>query len=252
MLQITQGRPAVNCQGMTRRTALKAGFLGLLGLTQADIARAQAETGASRDNAVILLWLDGGPSHIETYDPKPDAAAETRGPYGTIQTNVPGIRLSELMVQHARRADKMIFLRSMHRHRRPLRQRPLDAHRPLRLGHQPAPDPSLAPKRPRHRVTSQPPAYVSLPRPRRLPLPRLHGARPIRPAYSPFDVDRVNRYLAANSNFRSARRRQAFIRPSPVASKATWPGPHLRQPAAELRAPDSMERWTATSSRRPT
>src|SRR5688572_8325755 len=102
MLQITQGKAARNCQGMSRRTALKAGFLGLLGLTQADINRLRAEGGASGDNAVILLWLDGGPSHFETYDPKPDAPVEYRGPYGTIQTNVPGIRLSELMVRHAR------------------------------------------------------------------------------------------------------------------------------------------------------
>src|SRR5262249_49987913 len=115
MLQLTHGAAAANCQGLTRRTALKAGFLGLLGLGTADLLRLKARGAASSDDrAVILLWLDGGPSQLETYDPKPDAPAEYRGPYGVIQTKVPGIILSDKLPHHARHADKMVFVRSLH------------------------------------------------------------------------------------------------------------------------------------------
>ncbi len=63
MLQIQQGPAAHNCQGISRRTALKAGFLGIAGLTLPDLLRLRAEGSAEKkDTAVILLWLDGGPS----------------------------------------------------------------------------------------------------------------------------------------------------------------------------------------------
>src|SRR5438105_2536661 len=115
MLQLQQGNTHPNCQGMTRRTAIKAGFLGLLGLSLPDLLRARAQsTEAPKDTAVILIWLDGGPSQLETYDPKPDAPAEYRGPFGAIDTNVPGIRISATLPRHARHADKMIFVRSLH------------------------------------------------------------------------------------------------------------------------------------------
>lgn len=80
MLQIQQGPVSRNCQGPSRRSALKAGFMGLLGLSMPDLLRLRAESGtAPKDTAVILLWLDGGPSQLETYDPKPDAPDEYRG-----------------------------------------------------------------------------------------------------------------------------------------------------------------------------
>src|SRR6266545_3985423 len=102
MLQIPQGRAGRNCRGITLRPALKAGFLGLCGLSLADLLRLRAEGAAkSKDNAVILLWLDGGPSQLETYDPKPEAPAEYRGPFGTIKTNVIGMHLSETLPLHA-------------------------------------------------------------------------------------------------------------------------------------------------------
>src|SRR4051812_42556795 len=82
MLQIQEGARARNCQGMTRRTALKAGFLGAFGLSLPDLLKWRAEGAATAKNtSVILLWLDGGPSQLETYDPKPDAPVEYRGPY---------------------------------------------------------------------------------------------------------------------------------------------------------------------------
>lgn len=107
-----------NCAGMGRRGFLQAGFLGLAGLSLADFLQlraAHADTGKpKKQTACILVWLDGGPPQHETYDPKPEAPAEYRGAYNAIETNVKGIRLSELMPLHAKVADKMAFVRSVH------------------------------------------------------------------------------------------------------------------------------------------
>ena len=104
--------------GMTRRTLLRAGTLGLSGLTLADLLRAKARGGVAKrggdDPSIILVWLDGGPPQHETYDPKPDATAEVRGPIGSIPTAVPGIRVSELLPRHAAIMDKITLLRSVH------------------------------------------------------------------------------------------------------------------------------------------
>ncbi|NNE93418.1 MAG: DUF1501 domain-containing protein [Verrucomicrobiales bacterium] len=101
--------------GPTRRTALKAGALGALGFTAADFLKLKAagavKKGAS-DKSVILIWLDGGPSQFETYDPKPNAPSEYRGPFGDIRTNVPGIRFSDMLPLQAKHADKMAVIRS--------------------------------------------------------------------------------------------------------------------------------------------
>ena len=100
-----------------RRTLLKAGFLGLGGLSLADLLRLQAEaapSSARSDAAVILLWCGGGPSQLETYDMKPLAPAEIRGPLNPIKTNVPGIEVCELLPEHAKVADKFTLIRSVH------------------------------------------------------------------------------------------------------------------------------------------
>src|ERR1700759_3027958 len=115
MLQLELGNRRANCQGMGRRTAIKAGFLGLAGLSLGDLLKLRAEGNAQKnDKSVILIWLDGGLSQLESYDPKPEAPAEYRGPFGAINTNVPGIRISETLPRHARHADKMVFVRSLH------------------------------------------------------------------------------------------------------------------------------------------
>ena len=94
---------------------MKAGFLGCLGLSLSDLLRLQASGAADRNGkSVILMWLDGGPSQLETYDPKPEAPAEYRGPWGALQTNVPGMFVSESMPLHTKHADKMAFIRSLH------------------------------------------------------------------------------------------------------------------------------------------
>ncbi|MSQ95575.1 MAG: DUF1501 domain-containing protein [Gemmataceae bacterium] len=106
-----------NCEGISRRSLLKIGGLGLGNLALPELLRLRAQDRAegrtTSDTAVILLWLDGGPSQFETYDPKPDAPAEYRGPYQTIQTNVVGLNLCELLPMHAQIADKIAVVRSV-------------------------------------------------------------------------------------------------------------------------------------------
>jgi hypothetical protein len=102
-----------SCDGVSRRGFLRVGALGFAGLAMPDYLRARAAAGEGKtDGAVILLFLAGGPSHLETYDPKPGAPAEYRGPFGAIPTNVPGIRISEILPRHARVADKFAIIRS--------------------------------------------------------------------------------------------------------------------------------------------
>jgi hypothetical protein len=102
----------------SRRWFLQTGLAGLAGLTLADTLRAQTAAsgtvGPNRDpRAVILFWLSGGPSQLDTWDPKPDAPAEVRGPYGTIPTSVPGIRVCEHLPLQARLMHKLTVIRSV-------------------------------------------------------------------------------------------------------------------------------------------
>src|SRR5262249_22166967 len=206
LLKIQCGISARNCQGMTRRAALKAGFMGLLGLSLPDLLRARAENSSARKNkSVILLWLDGGPSQLETYDPKPDAPAEYRGPYGVINTSVPGIRLSDRLPQHAKHADKMLFVRSLHHGSA---DHFAGAHCMLtgRMGstavNQAQQYPSVGSYVSKVLGPNQLglPAYVGLPSAESVALfPGYQGAAYLGSAYNPFDVDRENRYLGANS-----------------------------------------------------
>ncbi|MFN0197476.1 MAG: DUF1501 domain-containing protein [Planctomycetaceae bacterium] len=98
---------------LPRREWMKAGFLGLGGLTLADYFKLDAAGAVTpKDTAVILLFVHGGPSHLETYDMKPEAPAEIRGPYSPISTSVPGIDICEHLPQHARIADRFTLIRS--------------------------------------------------------------------------------------------------------------------------------------------
>jgi hypothetical protein len=105
------------CDGVSRRSFLKVGFLGLAGMTLTDRLRQQARASeAGRptpDTAVILLWLGGGPSHIDMYDLKPNAPAEFRGEFRPVPTNVPGTQISEHLPHEARIMDKMSVVRSV-------------------------------------------------------------------------------------------------------------------------------------------
>lgn len=103
------------CDGRTRRDFLKVGVVGGTGLSLASyLRRAQAgEIAATRGKAAIFVNLGGGPSHIDTFDPKPEAPAEIRGELKPIDTNVPGIQISELFPRLATCADKFAILRGV-------------------------------------------------------------------------------------------------------------------------------------------
>ncbi len=117
MLDLMNSGPRTN--GWSRRGFLKVGCLGATGLTLGSMLRAKASattlgTVPATDRSVILIWLDGGPPQHETYDPKPEAPAEFRGPLKAISTAVPGVQVSELLPEHARLLDKMSIIRSMY------------------------------------------------------------------------------------------------------------------------------------------
>ena len=100
----------------SRRWFLQTGLAGLAGLSLPDLLRCRARgaAGAGADRkAVILIWLSGGPSQLETWDPKPDAPAEVRGPFGSIATRVPGVRVSEHLPLQARLMDRLALVRSV-------------------------------------------------------------------------------------------------------------------------------------------
>lgn len=107
------------CRGpATRREFLRVGASALGGLSLADLLAARAAAGTSvvseLPTSVILFWMWGGPSQIETFDPKPNAPSEYRGPFRPIATSVPGIEICELFPQLAKIADKYSLIRSLH------------------------------------------------------------------------------------------------------------------------------------------
>ncbi|HUY34285.1 MAG TPA: DUF1501 domain-containing protein [Pirellulales bacterium] len=224
MLEIHDGQGRPNCAGFSRRTAIKAGFLGVSGLTLADRLRLEAQGAATRkEMSVILIWLDGGPSQLETYDPKPEAPVEYRGPYEAIDTNVPGIRISETLPNHARHADKMVFIRSLHHD---TGDHFAGAHWMLtgRFGSTsvslPQKYPSVGSFVSRVRGANRPglPAYVGLPAAQSVYLfPGYQGAAYLGPAYNPFDVDTEQKYLSAVANVEIKRPRclESFAQSQP-------------------------------------
>jgi len=106
------------CDGLSRRTFVQLGVVGMASAGLGDVLRAKALAGdgsaGSDERAVILLWLDGGPGHMDLYDMKPDAPVEYRGIWNPIATNVPGIQITELFPRQAKVADKFAILRSLH------------------------------------------------------------------------------------------------------------------------------------------
>ncbi len=108
------GRRQRFCDGVSRREFLRVGALSVGGLTLADMLRMQA-SGApvASGKSVIMIYLPGGPTHLDTYDMKPDAPVEFRGELRPIKTNVPGMDICELMPLQAKIADKLAFLRGV-------------------------------------------------------------------------------------------------------------------------------------------
>ncbi|VTS07698.1 DUF1501 domain-containing protein [Tuwongella immobilis] len=103
-----------------RRSFVKAGLLGSTGLGLADLLRSQAHANAnspaSRNRSVIILWMRGGPSHIDMWDPKPNAPVEVRGEFGTISTPIPGIQLTDMLPKSAKIMHRWSIIRSLHHH----------------------------------------------------------------------------------------------------------------------------------------
>lgn len=108
------GRSPRDGSGPSRRAILRAGTLGLGGLTLADMLRAKAmgQAPVSGRKSVILIWQAGGPSHIDMYDLKPNAPAEIRGEFKPISTSVPGLQIGEHLPRQAAIFDKMAVVRS--------------------------------------------------------------------------------------------------------------------------------------------
>ncbi|MGE3314061.1 MAG: DUF1501 domain-containing protein [Planctomycetaceae bacterium] len=98
----------------SRREFLRVGLAGFGSLSLPGLLRLRAEsTGVPKRTAVIIVWLRGGCSHLDTYDPKPEISSEYRGPYSLIDTKIPGIRFSELIPRQAEVSDRFTLLRSM-------------------------------------------------------------------------------------------------------------------------------------------
>ena len=115
MLKISGQGKAHTCDGMTRRDVLQVGARGAVGLTLPQYMAAQAN-GAVKDKdddrACIMIFNLGAPSQLDTFDMKPDAPAEVRGPFKPIKTASPEIQISEILPGHAKVADKFSLVRS--------------------------------------------------------------------------------------------------------------------------------------------
>ena len=116
MLNLWSNRKTPACDGGTRRDFMKAGVLGASGLALSDLLRYRAQATAqgqpTRNTSVVWLWLGGGPTHVETFDPKMSAPAEFRSTTGSVQTNVAGVEIGGTFEKMARVSDKLAYVRS--------------------------------------------------------------------------------------------------------------------------------------------
>src|SRR5688572_28862166 len=113
-------RANTNCNGVTRRDIIQDALTSMQGLGICDLMRlrasascASASKASGKNVNCILIWLDGGPSHYESFDPKPDAPSEIRGDFKTIPTRIPGVHFSECVPKLAEVADKFTVVRSI-------------------------------------------------------------------------------------------------------------------------------------------
>src|SRR5258707_1116536 len=116
MFNVYGSRNGTNCDGGSRRDFLKVGALGMGGFLLPDLLRARASAAAigkpSRNTSVVWLWLGGGPTHVETFDPKMSAPSEYRSVVGAVKTNLPGVEIGGVFPKVAQIADRMAFVRS--------------------------------------------------------------------------------------------------------------------------------------------
>jgi hypothetical protein len=110
---------ALSSEGLmvrSRRNALKLGMAGIAGLSLPELLRQRAVAGPAHDRSarsVILLWMTGGPSQIDTWDPKPLRPPENRGPFGVISTKLPGVQICEHLPKQAAMLDRFTLIRSV-------------------------------------------------------------------------------------------------------------------------------------------
>lgn len=116
MLTLTGDGKTTTCDGRTRRDFMQVGALGAIGLSLPQYLAAKEKAGQSPndDRACIMIFNLGAPSQLDTFDMKPNAPAEVRGPFKAIDTSASGIQLSEILPMHAKIADKIGFVRSVH------------------------------------------------------------------------------------------------------------------------------------------
>lgn len=118
MFRLDLGATSRYCDGMNRRSFVQLGVAGMASLGLPQLWRAQqasaAPGGSSKKTSVILIWLDGGPGHMDLYDMKPEAPVEYRGLWNPIRTNVSGMEITELFPLQAKCADKFSLVRSLH------------------------------------------------------------------------------------------------------------------------------------------
>src|SRR5262245_711831 len=117
MFRLVLGNGGRYCDGMSRRSFLQMGVAGMAAVGLPGLLRAReesAKTTGSKNTTCILLWLDGGPSHMDLYDMKPDAPAEYRGIWKPIRSRVPGFDVTELFPKQAKLTDKFSMVRSLH------------------------------------------------------------------------------------------------------------------------------------------
>ena len=116
MLRLNLRQGTKHCDGLTRRDWLRVGALGVGALTLPSLLQLEASANTprrARARSVIILYLNGGPSHLDMWDLKPDAPEEIRGTFRPINTRVTGVQISEHMPMTAAVMDKSIIIRSM-------------------------------------------------------------------------------------------------------------------------------------------
>jgi uncharacterized protein (DUF1501 family) len=174
---------------MRRREFIRAGLSGLGSLALPELFALRARAGMPAQDertALLVVWLQGGASHLETYDPKPDAPLEIRGPFGSIATRAEGVRISELLPRHAEVADRFVLLRSLAHtgfcHQQG-NQQMFTGHPVQLMRNEPEhPDLMCVAHRERSHAIRRVPAYVGV-----NPIPYV-GSAYLGPAYEPFAV----------------------------------------------------------------
>lgn len=116
MIRVEAGQTGRYCDGVSRRSFVQVGVAGMASVGLPAVLRAKESSPGDvrKDRSVLLIWLDGGPGHMDMYDLKPEAPAEYRGIWRPIKTNVQGFEITELFPKQARIADKFSIVRSLH------------------------------------------------------------------------------------------------------------------------------------------